>query len=74
MPYTFLVLKIQCYINFFLFARKLFLSKTSIKQLVQYFNLKRVKREIKVQPRLYLSLTPSLVCDQRQTKLNLGFI
>ena len=44
------------------FAENVFCTK-KVKQSMQYFNVQRVKGENKVELRLYLSLTPSSVCN-----------
>ena len=49
-------------IHVILFRRKCIFVQKSIKQLVQCFNVKRVRRENKVEPRLYSGLTHSLAC------------
>ena len=46
--------------SFYSFSQKMYFCTKSIKRPMQYFNVKRVRRENNVEPRLYLSFTPSV--------------
>ena len=50
-----LFIKITVLLILFFFVDNVFLCKKSIKQPIQYFNVKKVRMENKVEPRLYLS-------------------
>ena len=68
MPSKWLVLK-NTVLSVLFFSQKMYFCTKNINQPMQHCNVKKVRRENKVKPRLYLSFTPSSV--QGKTRIEL---